>query len=142
VAILVVSAAIGTPVAFLGPETRVITGTTTPTEFQAVAVATDRIEGEWSADGHLSRVAGYFSESAAAGVVLSWARGGSAVGCPVLAKGVWPRTGVQAAPLPSVSLSSTRYDSWRQTRSVVYSGGESVSLVVPSRADSRDGCGP
>lgn len=141
VTVLVVSAAISTPVAFLGPETRVITGTTTPAEFQGVAFATDRIEGEWATDGHLSRVAGYFPESAATGVVLSWARGGPEVGCPVLAKGEWPRTGVQAAPLPSVALSSTRYDSWRETGNVVYSGGESVSLVVPSGADSRDGCG-
>lgn len=141
VAVLVLSAAISAPVAFLGPETRVITGTTTPAEFQAVAFATDRVEGEWATDGHLARVAGYFPESAATRPVLSWARSGSEVACPVLAKGSWPQTGVQAAPLPSVSLSATRYDSWRQTRSVVYSTGDSTALVVSPAAGSREVCG-
>lgn len=140
VAVLVVSTVVSAPVAFLGPETRVITGTTTPAEFQGVAFATERVEGEWATDGHLARVAGYFSESATTGPVLSWARGGAEVVCPVLAKGSWSRTGVQAAPLPSVSVSDDRYDSWRQMGSVVYSGGDSTALVVPSEVGSRGAC--
>ncbi|WP_247418039.1 hypothetical protein [Halomarina salina] len=59
ICVIVLCAAISAPVSFLGPETRIIEGTTTTAEFESIEFADEHVTGQWATDGHLARVALY-----------------------------------------------------------------------------------
>lgn len=140
VCLLVVCAAVSAPVAFMGPETRRVAGTTTAAEFSSIEFADRYVKDTWATDGHLARGANYF-RGAQSGPVIAWARGDAAEpNCPVLVSSTWTTTGVQAAPSGPIELASERVVEWRSARNVVYSLDGHSTIMQMVQLGPPTGC--
>lgn len=132
-AVVVVAAAASIPVAFAGLDALAYKGVTTEAEFEAASFATTHVAGEWAADDHAGRIARYHGPDAGGQVlpVYEWIHGGAQPpGCPVVSQQSWTTTGGQFYPKPPVAVSTGVYESFVDTRNVVYSSSSRDALVV------------
>ena len=142
--LLIVSAAVTAPLAFVDLDTVSYPSTTTESEFAAATFSADHLSDQWTTDHPSMRIGRlYYPNETQVSLVPvgNWLNGGTAPSCPVLAAESWTTTGAHLFPQAAATLPPQRYEEWTTQRNVVYtaSGWDPKVLTVPSRSDSN-GC--
>ena len=142
--VLVVSALLTAPVAFVDLDTASYPSTTTESEFAAASFAATHVRGQWTAADPLARVGVlyYHSQTSVSQVpVATWLSGGSPPTCPTLSRKAWTTTGAHLFPLAPETIDDTRYQNWLQQRNLVYTTTDPyrISLTIPTTTAAR-GC--
>ncbi|ACV46207.1 MULTISPECIES: sodium:phosphate symporter [Halomicrobium] len=146
VAIVLVSALVTLPVAFVHLDTLDAPAVTTESEFAAVTFTAQRSTGPWATDHSLSRVAVHTypdAPKASYQPVVAWLQGGEQPECPTLAQDTWATSGAHLFPAPAERTSPRAYESWQSRNEVVYStaGLDATVLVRPrSVGTNESGC--
>jgi len=138
VGLFVVSVLASTPIAYVNLDTGSYPSTTTRSEFQAAAFATDRLAERWTGDHTLTRVASHYHydggpASATMYDAREWLRGGPSPCRPALSQRSWTTTGAHFFPAAPETVSQVRYDGWLTRRDQVYTAGglDPLALTLP-----------
>lgn len=126
------------PVAFAGLEALAYQGTTTTEEFETATFAATTLDGGWTSDDHITRVArNYHQTNASPQPTYSWLQGGT-LRCPMIMQASWQTVGAQRYPDSPRSLDRTVYADTKAHNSVVYTttGADPLTLVIPQSGRS------
>ena len=142
--LLVVSALLTAPIAFVDLDTVSYPSTTTESEFAAASFAATHVTGQWAAADPLERVGNLYypaRTSAAQVPVASWLTGGSPPTCPTLSRKAWTTTGAHLFPLAPETINENRYQNWLRQRNLVYGTTEPYPISLSlSTTDAGRGC--
>lgn len=142
VVLLLVSAALTAPLAFVDLDTATYPSTTTHEEFAAASFTATHVPGRWASDDPSARIGSlYYPDRAQASQapVGSWLTGGSPPDCPVLSARSWTTSGAHLFPLAPATIPPARYRNWLADRDLVYatSGADPFSLTRPTTPSPR-----
>ncbi|WP_436929292.1 hypothetical protein [Halosimplex halobium] len=133
VAVVVVAAAVlvSAPYPFAGLAAFPFEPVTEPDEFDAATFATERVDGGWATDDHLTYVAyNYRGAAVTDAPTTAWLRGAAPPpDCPTLVRESWTTVGAPTGTGP-VQLSARRYEEWTVTGDIVYDGGAGSSIAL------------
>lgn len=135
VGVLVVATVLSAPFAFVHLDTATAPRTVHESEFAAVSfVSTTET---YASDHRLSRMAPlyYDRESGSLAPTRAWFEGAAPPACPTLAQRSWTTAGAHFYPAAPLTLTPSRYRSWKVTGDLVYAANgytESVVVRTPS----------
>lgn len=136
--VVLCSALVGTPVAYMGLDVLTYKGVTTSAEYEATAFAATEFD-RWTTDDHLVRVARYHEGDASRLPAIEWIQGGPPPACPTLGQRSWTTTGAQLFPRSPIIVDQTRYYQLQANNSVVYRSTTNDPLTVIVPRDSSGG---
>lgn len=144
VSLLLVSALLTAPIAFVDLDTVSYPSTTTESEFATVTFATNYVNSTWVSDHPLTNIGnGYYPTRTNASLlpVVSWLTGGLPPTCPTISRRSWVTTGAHLYPTAPETINKTRYEEWLTQRNLIYtaSGSNPSALTVPA-ARTENGC--
>lgn len=144
IGLLVVSAALTAPLAYLDLDTVTYPSTVTTSEFQAASFATTHIDGQYATDQNQALIVRHYFDRAGTPVVgptRTWPTGGQRPACPVLARRGWTTTGAHFYPTSPRTISPAQYEAFLAQRHLVYaSNGLDPFVVTRPTATDRAGC--
>ncbi|WP_435156745.1 sodium/phosphate symporter [Haladaptatus sp. DFWS20] len=134
VPLLVLSAIVSTPLAFLGLHATPAQPLTTPDEFEATTFATTHASERWISDGHISRLASYYyptRTNVTYRPVYQWLYGNERPPqCLTLSQESWTTTGAQLFPAAPAQIDNERYNGWIASHHVIYTTGGADPIVI------------
>ena len=135
--VLLLSAAVTAPLAFVDLDTVTYPSTTTPSEFQGVTFGADHVSGQWATEHSLWKVGILYYPSrtqVSYMPIATWLDGGPSPTCPVLSAQSWTTTGAHLFPSAPKTIDSDQYQKWLSSHDLIYasSGRNPLSLVVPT----------
>jgi hypothetical protein len=138
--LLVASAALTAPVAFVALDTLAVPATVPPSEYHAVGWTATHTAG-WTSDDSTARIGNFLYRGGSVGPTRSWLHGGPPPDCPVLARRTWVARGGHFFPGAPAAIGADRYERWLRDRQKVYdSGGIHGVAVVAPRGSGSVGC--
>jgi hypothetical protein len=133
VVVLLATAVVSAPLAFVDLDTGHVPSTTTQSEYAAVSFATS---GEGWTSGYPLVRAATLSLDANASVdgAASWLRGGACPDRPMVSARYWTTTGAHLFPTAPATVSEERYERMLRSRDLVYvaDGTERLELTLPT----------
>lgn len=144
IGLLVVSAAVTVPLAYLDLDTVTYPSTVTTAEFQAATFAATHVDGAYATDTNQARIAHNYVDGPGTPVVAptrAWLADGARPGCPVLSRRGWTTTGAHLFPTRPQTIAPVSYDALLAQRHLVYaSTGLDPFVLTRPLAASRAGC--
>ena len=142
--VLVASAAVTAPLAFVDLDTLSYPSTTTPEEFDGTTFATNYVPGQWTTEHSLWKVGILYYPTrtqVSYTPVANWLNDGPQPRCPVLSAESWTTTGAHLFPSAPETISDARYHKWLNNHDLVYAttGRNPLSLTIPTNRASS-GC--
>lgn len=134
VAVLLATALVSAPLAFVDLDTGHVPSTTTESEYAAVSFATAS-GGGWTGDYTLVRAAELsLGANASVDGAASWLRGGACPDRPMVSARYWTTTGAHLFPTPPATVSEERYEGMLRSRDLVYvaDGTERMAVTLPT----------
>lgn len=144
IGLLVVSAAVTAPLAYLDLDTVTYPSTVTTAEFQAATFAGTHVDGAYATDTNQARIAHNYVDGTGTPVVAptrAWLADGPPPGCPVLSRRGWTTTGAHLFPTSPQTIAPVSYDALLTQRHLVYaSNGLDPFVLTRPSASQREGC--
>lgn len=142
VVVLLVSAGLTAPLAFVDLDTVTYPSTTTHEEFAAASFTATHVPGRWTSDDPSARIGSLYYPNrtqASQAAVGNWLTGGEPPDCPVLSARSWTTSGAHLFPLAPATIPPARYRHWLAERNLVYttSGSDPFSLTRPTTPSTQ-----